>query len=66
MESFPDEFDLPERLVPVTPTEPGLVLMKAKADESLENKLQSVYWLGVGKLIHIMKWLQFSFSECTI
>ena len=53
MQSFVDEFNLLEGL---TPAEPGMVLMKAKEDEAIDAATQSMYWSGVGKLIHMMKW----------
>jgi len=56
VQSFVDEFELPEGPAPVTPAEPGSVLMKAREDEAVDAKTQSVYRSGVGKLIHMMKW----------
>ena len=56
LQSYVDEFDLPDGPVPVTPAEPGSVLMKARANEAVDTKTQSVYRSGVGKLIHMMKW----------
>ena len=55
MQSCMDEFNLLEGLIPVTPAEPGMVLMKAKEDEAIDVATQSMYWSGVGKLIHMMK-----------
>ena len=56
MQSFADEFNLPEGSAPMTPAEPGLVLMKARDAEMVDGTEQSMYWSGVGKLIHMMKW----------
>jgi hypothetical protein len=56
LQSYVDEFDLPDGPVPVTPAEPGSVLMKARANEAVDTKTQSVFRSGVGKLIHMMKW----------
>lgn len=58
MQSFADEFNLLEGLTPVTPAEPGLVLMKAKDHKVINGAMQSMYQSGVGKLIHMMKWLR--------
>lgn len=30
--------------------------MKTREDEAVDTKIQSAYWSGVGKLIHMMKW----------
>ena len=56
MQSFVDEFALPEGSAAATPAEPGSVLMKAWAYEAVDAELQTMYQSGVGKLIHIMKW----------
>ena len=56
MQSFGDKLDLPEGLAPTTPAEPGSVLMKARDDEAINGKVQLMYWFGVRKLIHMMKW----------
>jgi len=37
MQSFVDEFELPEGPAPVTPAEPGSVLMKAREDEAVDT-----------------------------
>lgn len=36
MQSFVDEFNLPEGPTPVTPAEPEMVLMKVKEDETID------------------------------
>ena len=56
MQSFADEFNLPEGSAPTMPAEPGSVLMKARDDEAIDGAVQSMYGSGVGKLIHMMKW----------
>ena len=56
MQSFADEFDLLEGPTPVTPAEPGMVLMNSKEDEAIDAASQLMYWSGFGKLIHMMKW----------
>ena len=56
MQSFADEFNLPEGSAPTTPAEPGSVLMKARDDKAVDRTAQLMYRSGVGKLIHMMKW----------
>jgi hypothetical protein len=56
MQSFVDEFELPEGPAVATPAEPGSVLMKAREDEKVDAKTQTMFRSGVGKLIHMMKW----------
>ena len=56
MQSFFDEFALLEGSAVAMPAEPGLVLMKARVDEAVDAKTQTMFRSGVGKLIHMMKW----------
>jgi hypothetical protein len=56
MQSYVDEFDLPEGEVPRTPATPGSVLQKVDPKDWLPDELQSKYRSGVGKLLHMMKW----------
>ena len=56
MQSFVDEFALPEGSAAAKPAEPGSVLMKARAYEAVDAQTQTLYRSGVRKLIHIMKW----------
>jgi hypothetical protein len=56
MQSYVDEFDLPEGEVPRTPATTGSVLQKVDPKDWLSDKLQSKYRSGVGKLLHMMKW----------
>jgi hypothetical protein len=56
MQSYVDEFDLPEGQVPRTPATPGSVLQKVDPKDWLSDKLQSKYRSGVGKLSHMIKW----------
>ena len=58
MQSFTDKFVLLEGSATAMPAEPGLVLMKARADEAVDTKTQTMFRSGVGKLIHMMKWLR--------
>ena len=54
MQSFIDEFELLEGSAVVMPAEPGSVLMKAREDEKVDTKTQTMFRSGVGKLIHEM------------
>jgi hypothetical protein len=56
MQSFIDEFDLPEGDVPKTPAVPGEVLQREEPENHLGAKEQRIYRSGVGKLLHLMKW----------
>ena len=56
LQSFQDEFDLPDTKPPKTPAEPGTVLVNGKSEESLATEKQSKYRSGVGKLLHLMRW----------
>ena len=48
MQSFIDEFALPEGSAAATPAEPGSVLMKARADEAVDAKTQTMFDRGSG------------------
>jgi hypothetical protein len=56
MQSYVNEFDLPEGEVPRTPATPGSVLQKVNPKDWLSDELQSKYRSGIGKLLHMMKW----------
>jgi len=56
MQSFDDEFELPEGDTPRTPATPGSVLRKGGSKDFICEKEQSTYRSGVGKLLHMMKW----------
>jgi hypothetical protein len=56
MQSYTDEFDLPEGETPRTPATPGGVLQKCDPKDAISEKEQSIYRSGVGKLLHMMKW----------
>jgi len=61
LQSFEDEFDLPEGKAPVTPAEAGSILVKGKPEETMSEKHQEKYRSGTGKLLHMVKW---SRPEC--
>jgi hypothetical protein len=58
MQSYVNEFDLTEGEVPRTPATPGSVLQKVDPKDWLSDELQSKYRLGIGKLLHMMKWMR--------
>ena len=62
LQSFNDEFDLPDEVDPVTPAEAGQVLRKARPEESvLPWKQQRTCRTGIGKLLQMVNW---SRPEC--
>jgi hypothetical protein len=56
LQSFEDEFDLPEIPTPTTPATPGDVLRAGTESSMLNDEMQSKYRSGTGKLLHLMKW----------
>jgi hypothetical protein len=56
LQSFTDEFELPEGNCPNTPAVPGDVLRKGEPEDEVPHALQATYRSGVGKLLHMMKW----------
>jgi len=42
----------------ITPTEPGSTLPKVDEDAELNEKEQTYFRSGVGKLLHMMRWLR--------
>ena len=55
LQSFKDEFELPNRNYE-TPGEPGKVLTKVIEGTEVDNKMQTEFRSGVGKLLHLMRW----------
>jgi hypothetical protein len=54
VQSFKDEYDLPNAETPVTPAIPGRILVES---ETILSKAKHTYFCsGVGKLLHLMKW----------
>jgi hypothetical protein len=57
LQSFDDEFDIPDMQRPNTPAMPGQVLRSGASETALvDSKMQSRYRSGTGKLLHLMKW----------
>ena len=51
-----DEFDLAKEQKPVTPAEPGRVLIMDKDIEIMKELDQKTYCSGIAKLLYMMKW----------
>ena len=56
MQSFVDEFKLPDGDYPKTPAIAGEVLQSVDEKYQVSGKEQSIYMSGVGKLLYLMKW----------
>ena len=58
LQHLKDEFGISEEQRPLTPTEPGSILCMNKDMEIMKELDQKIYWSGVRKLLHMMKWSQ--------
>jgi hypothetical protein len=56
LQSFSDEFELPDGPVPNTPATPGDALVRAKPEDCVSPAEQFKYRSGTGKLLHMMRW----------
>ena len=56
IQSFKDEFELPGGKSSNTTAIPGSVMSEGKIKNQVDNKTQSTYRSGVGKLLHMMRW----------
>jgi hypothetical protein len=56
IQSFQDEFELPEGEPSNTPAIPGTVMSEGEVRNQANDKIQSTYRSGVGKLLHMMRW----------
>jgi hypothetical protein len=56
IQSFKDEFDLPEGKASNTPAIPGTVMSEGELQNQVNAKTQSLYRSGIGKLLHMMRW----------
>ena len=54
LQSFKDEFELPDEETPATPAVPGSVLIDGEIDTN--QKELSSYRTGVGKFLHMARW----------
>jgi len=56
LQSFKDEFDLDNQRETSTPAEPGSTLPKVPKDAKVDEKEQTYFRSGVGKLLHMVRW----------
>jgi len=56
LQSFKDDFDLENQRETSTPAEPGNTLPKVPEDAKVDEKEQTYFRSGVGKLLHMMRW----------
>ncbi len=56
LQSFNDEFDLPDGPAPNTPATPGSALVKTDPEDCIPADQLFKYRSGVGKLLHMMRW----------
>ena len=56
IQSFQDEFELPEGKSSNTPAIPGTVMSEGEVINQVDDKMQSTYRSGIGKLLHMMRW----------
>jgi hypothetical protein len=57
IQSFQDEFELPEGKPSNTPAIPGTLMSRGEERNQVNNdEIQSTYRSGVGKLLHMMRW----------
>ena len=56
LQSFTDEFNLPNGPAPNTPATPGGALVKAEPEDNINDGDLFYYQSGVGKLLHLMRW----------
>ena len=56
LQSFEDEFEIPEGKPPNTPAIPGEVLRSRMETSLMSGEMQTKYRSGTGKLLHLMKW----------
>ena len=56
LQSFGDEFNLPNGKASTLPASPGETLTKGEPSEQLPPFLQTTYRSGVGKLLYLAKW----------
>jgi hypothetical protein len=56
LQSYTDEFQLPEGITPSTPADDGQFLVPCKPIGGIKEAAQSLYRTGVGKLLHMKRW----------
>eukprot|EP00957_Ditylum_brightwellii_P053338 4043231-Ditylum_brightwellii.AAC.1 len=59
LQTYEDEFELNQHgLKPQTSAETGSVLEREDSDEVLSKREHSKYWTGIGKLMHMFRWMR--------
>ena len=58
IQSFEDEFEIPEGCHLVTTAVPGSILMKYDPKKNLTLEIQLKYSSVLGKLLHLMQWIR--------
>jgi hypothetical protein len=58
LQSFTDEFDLPQEKAPNTPAEGGQILSPCDEKDGLQDEDQAKHRTGVGELLNMTRWLQ--------
>jgi hypothetical protein len=56
LQSYKDEFNLPDEKEPKTPAETGQILMPCNENDGVSPAEQGRYRSGTGKLLHMMRW----------
>jgi hypothetical protein len=56
LQSYTDEFNIPDELQPTTPAEGRQILVPCERANGVREAEQSTYHTGVGKLLHMMRW----------
>jgi hypothetical protein len=56
LQSYTDEFNLPEETKPTTPADDGQILVPCEPSDGVKETEQTSYRTGVGKLLHMMRW----------
>jgi hypothetical protein len=56
LQSYKDEFEIPNEKEPKIPAEGGQILMPCAEEDGVKYSDQSKYRSGVGKLLHMMRW----------
>jgi hypothetical protein len=54
LQSYTDEFNLPQDHAPTTPAENGQILVPCKKEDGMSEQEQGKDCTGVGKLLHMM------------
>jgi hypothetical protein len=56
LQSYEDEFELPEEKKPAIPADGGQILTPCDVEDGVSPEEQTAYRSGTGKLLHMMRW----------